>query len=194
MNADNFTKEINPWEHYTIIDALPVELLSYISSINDSEFIAADDMKDYAGISYYTVNPDTDLYQFFNTIDTKNILESICNKKLSNRRCHISLSKSVTRSQEFIHEDDSSKSLSLLIYLPTVKQQGTDIGTWLYDQEKKLSKKCCFNYNTGLMFVPSSQHNYIYKTWHSVPVYNLPEPRTILMVNYLFDQSYIRLR
>lgn len=75
------------------------------------------------------------------------------------------------------HVDISEKIMSFLVYLNNTNED-VEIGTALYDNNKKYVTTVPYIDNTGFYFYPGAD------TWHGLESVNIKERRRAVMVNY----------
>jgi len=84
------------------------------------------------------------------------------------------------------HVDISEKIMSLLIYLNNTGES-EDIGTALYDNEKRYVKTVPYIDNTGFYFYPSDN------TWHGLESVKIKERRRAVMINYCTFETEFKI-
>jgi hypothetical protein len=78
------------------------------------------------------------------------------------------------------HTDLGVKALTLLLQLPAERQE--DLGTDLFADQETWSDRAAFDWNGGLLFIPSD------RTWHGFRPRRIIGVRRSVIINYVTDE------
>jgi hypothetical protein len=180
-------KKIYPWLHYIIYNYFELNLLEQlVEKINYLDFIKSnDDFRDE-----YTLNPNLN-DKLFNSIidsflheDNIKFISDIDNRiKNNSKLLRVSIWKDYKGFNLPIHTDSHFKLFTMQVYLP--RNNETNYGTTIYDQNGTIIKKTDYKLNNGYFFFPNINN---IKTNHSF-IEDIKTERCSIIFN-VFDKEY----
>ena len=116
----------------------------------------------------------------FQSAETARAIEAFTGAKLDSTFLRIEYAQDVAGFWLEPHTDLGVKRLTILIYLSNGEDHH-DLGTDIYDGEKKWFKRAPFAHNSAMMFVPGDD------TYHGFENRNIEGVRKSLILNYVTD-------
>ena len=194
MKISNIICDSYPFNHYLFSDVFCENELHQITNIdlfrhsaklngerasNTKRFFANEENRKSHNVIDRIVN-------YFSKSETISHFENESNRKISGNYLRIEFIADTESSWLKPHVDIDEKLMSMMIYLNTT-DENPDIGTAIYDSNKKLIKTVPYTHNTGFYFYPS--HN----TWHGLEPIKIKKCRTAIMVNYCTFKTEFKL-
>lgn len=175
----------NPFEHYTFTEFFCDKELDSINQIQLDNHSASLDGARTTNNNRFFVNKDNidtnfalkRVVDFFLKEETIKMFEDESGKKIRGNYLRVEFIEDKEKSWLEPHVDINEKLMSFLVYLNNT-DESLDIGTALYDSNKKFVTTVPYINNTGFYFFPGTD------TWHGLESVQIKERRRAVMVNY----------
>lgn len=185
MKLRNKQKIKIPFDHYTFENVFCEKELTSINSIKLEDNAAHLDGARSTNNNRFFVNSTNindnftfeRIVEYFLRDDVIEMFEEESGKKIRGNYLRVEFIEDKEKSWLEPHVDIEEKIMSLLIYLNNTNEN-YDIGTSLYDNNKKFVTTVPYIDNTGFYFYPSDN------TWHGLESVNIKKRRRAIMVNY----------
>jgi hypothetical protein len=194
MKFRNKQRNESPFEHYTFTEFFCQKELADINKIALKRHSASLDGARTTNNNRFFVDKENmwsnsalnRTVDFFLRDEIIDMFEKESGKKIRGNYLRVEFIEDREKSWLEPHVDISEKIMSLLIYLNNTGE-GEDIGTALYDNEKRYVKTVPYIDNTGFYFYPSDN------TWHGLESVKIKERRRAVMVNYCTFETEFKI-
>jgi hypothetical protein len=185
MKLNDIILNSEPFNHYTfkdvfseheLIDILSIDLFNFSAELqgerasNKNRFFANDD-------NIKTNDVIKTIVEYFLSDDVINHFEKESGRNIRGNYLRVEFIEDKEKSWLKPHVDIHEKIVSMIIYLNNTNES-ENIGTSIYNSEKKLVKTIPYHHNTGFYFYPG--HN----TWHGLEPIKIKNSRKAIMINY----------
>jgi len=175
----------NPFKHYTFTQFFCDKELAEINNLQLANHSASLDGARTTNNNRFFVDKDNmsdnftlaRVVDFFLRDEIIDMFESESGKTIRGNYLRVEFIEDKEKSWLEPHVDISEKLMSFLVYLNNT-DESEDIGTALYDSNKKYVTTVPYIDNTGFYFYPDTD------TWHGLESVKIKERRRAVMVNY----------
>jgi hypothetical protein len=194
MKISNIICDSYPFNHYSFSDVFCENELRQIEDIDLFNCFASLDGERASNTNRFFANHENRkthnvidrIVNYFSDSKTIAHFENESGRKIFGNYLRVEFIADNQASWLKPHVDIEEKIMSMMIYLNTTDED-PNIGTAIYDEDRKLIKTVPYLHNTGFYFYPS--HN----TWHGLEPIKIKTMRKAIMVNYCTFETEFRV-
>ncbi len=181
-------KNVSPYDHWIFADCIPKDTLDDIINLPleapNLEGVSGTRELHNATRTYFDAETQANnpsCAAFAEAFQDKRVTDKVCTlfgADLDNTNLRIEYAQDIGEFWLEPHTDIGVKNFTMLIYLSKDAGQ-EDLGTDIYDNDRKFAGRMPFHSNGGMVFVPANN------TWHGFTRRKINSVRKSIIVNYV---------